>query len=76
MGQFLGPQTNIFRQFLVPIVFSRILATRKRKKHVKHAWIIYDLKRNQKSLFKQKLAHFKNFWIQKLTLWARDTITI
>jgi hypothetical protein len=31
MGQFWGPETDTFRQFLVPIVFSRILANRKRK---------------------------------------------
>jgi hypothetical protein len=30
--QFLGPETDTFRLFLVHIVFSRILANRKRKK--------------------------------------------
>jgi hypothetical protein len=32
MSQFPGPETDIFRQFLVPIVFSRIVPNRKRKK--------------------------------------------
>jgi hypothetical protein len=37
MGLFLGPETDTFHQFLVPIVFSRILANRKRKKQFEHA---------------------------------------
>ena len=37
MGQFLGPETDTFCQFLAPIVFSRMLANRKRKKQFEHA---------------------------------------
>ena len=38
MGQFLGPETYTFCQFLVPIgFFSRILGNRKRKKQFEHA---------------------------------------
>jgi hypothetical protein len=37
MGQFLGPETDTVGQLLVTIVFSRILANRKRKKQFEHA---------------------------------------
>ena len=30
---------------------------------------------NKKNPFEHKLTHFQIFWIQKLTLWARDTIS-
>ena len=38
-------------------------------------WMMYEFNRNKKNPFEQNLAHFKVFWIQKLTLWARDTIS-
>jgi hypothetical protein len=34
-----------------------------------------EFNRNKKNQFEHKLAHFHIFWIQKLTLWARDTIS-
>jgi preprotein translocase subunit YajC len=37
MGQFLGPETDTFRQLLVIIVFSTIRANRKRKKQFEQA---------------------------------------
>jgi hypothetical protein len=37
MGQFLGQETDTFHQFLVPMFFSRILATRKRKRKFEQA---------------------------------------
>jgi hypothetical protein len=75
MGQFLGQKAYTFCQFLVPIEFSRILAIRKRKNNLIIIWIIYDFNRKKKNPSEQKLAHFKVFWAQKLTLWMRDNIT-
>ena len=66
MGQFLGPETDTFPQFLGAIVFSRILANRKRKNNLNMFWIMYDFNRNKKNPFEQILAHFKVFWAQKL----------
>ena len=37
---------------------------------------MYEFNRNEKNPIEQKLAHFKVYWIQKLTLWARDTISV
>jgi hypothetical protein len=34
MGQFLGPKTDTFCQFLVKIVFSRILVNKNRKNNL------------------------------------------
>ena len=39
-------------------------------------WIMLQFNRNKKNPFEQELAHFKVYWDQKLTLWARDTISI
>ena len=30
-------------------------------------WLMYEINRNKNNPFEQKLAHFKVFWIQKLT---------
>ena len=30
-------------------------------------WIMYEFNKNKKNPFEQTLAHFKVFWIQKLT---------
>ena len=61
IGQFLGPETDMFHQFVVPIFFSRIHANRKRKKQFEHA-LDYVTK-----------IHLNG---NELTLWARDIISL
>jgi hypothetical protein len=67
MGQFLGPETYTFCQFLVSIVFPDFRPREKEKNKLNMLKIIYEINRNKKNPFVQKLAHFKVFWIQKLT---------
>jgi hypothetical protein len=73
MGQVLGPETDTFRHFLLPIgFFSEFWLIEKEKNNLNMLWIMYEFNRNKKNPFEQKSAHFIFFWAQKLT---RDTIS-
>jgi hypothetical protein len=69
------------------LVFQEFWPIEKEKKHLNKLWIMYKFNRNKKNPFEQKLANFKIFrgqkltswfssWPQKLTLWARENISI
>jgi hypothetical protein len=68
MGQFWGPETDTFCQFLVPIVFPEFWPIEKEKKNnLNKLCIMFEFNRNKKNQFEHKWAHFKIFWAQKLT---------
>ena len=58
MGQFLGPETDIFHQFLVQIVFSRFLAYRKRKKQFEQALDYVGIQKKQEKSIWTEIGAF------------------